>query len=678
MKRLCTITLVCFLCMGGIAALSAQEKSKTKGLVTSEVSSFKKGELDKRKDNQWALIIGINSYEHITSLNNARFDAGAIKKLLVERYAFPPKKVKYLKDGDADIRPIKTQLKWFQDNLKARDSLFIFFSGHGFVEEDIGYWLPSNVGGDRPAEAGKIKRDRRLSENEKSLRIAALSEWKLSYYHIVNFLSLCRAKHIFLVMDACYSAKILREFREGSGVSRNRTILGSRKLLASGRGLVSDGAPGTHSPFAQYIINILEENSNSYIRASSLIQDAKRRGIGEGGFILNTGGKKGEFYFFMENTYLKWVQDTGPKLEALESFLVTNSPLRQKEARCNDFLQELEGAPDTRYFRQIKESIRNRLETLWARIAEVEQTQREYKLNKAREKKNAGKAAYRQREYEKAKGLFREALDWEPGNTEAQLYLAKIGEWLRAPRLTPASFLQYRRDNPESAILEDMKEHLYKAFPLLPPENYLEHLTTKNLDGKGYWEVRIQGHEMVFIPPEGKGRGGFFIDKYEVSIAMLKTVVPDPPVPVGSGDAFPAVTGIGGANRYCRAKGFRLPAKKEWEYAAGGAYGYDYPWGKNPVDEGGEYRANYGDVRFEGDKKEMVFKDGYKYLAPVKSFEAYPSPFGLVNMAGNVWEWVEGGKCKGGGFMSGKEHLKISVTSVNESMVGFRCIMDVK
>lgn len=73
---------------------------------------------------------------------------------------------------------------------------------------------------------------------------------------------------------------------------------------------------------------------------------------------------------------------------------------------------------------------------------------------------------------------------------------------------------------------------------------------------------------------------------------------------------------------------YRLPSEAEWEYAArGGKNNTRYPWGN----ESPEIRksANCGTCMSE---------DAGKRTAPVDSFEA--NPFGLFNMAGNVWQWV--------------------------------------
>ena len=130
------------------------------------------------------------------------------------------------------------------------------------------------------------------------------------------------------------------------------------------------------------------------------------------------------------------------------------------------------------------------------------------------------------------------------------------------------------------------------------------------------------------------------------------------------------------AHAYATWVGGRLPRDAEWTRAARGDDGGTYPWGDELPNE---TLANFGRPRSDGGD-----------TSPVGSYPAGASPYGLLDMAGNVWEWVDPDDpreqmaryiVRGGAFRSNWIHVACTARSDGEqgsSVIGLRVAADVE
>jgi formylglycine-generating enzyme required for sulfatase activity len=139
------------------------------------------------------------------------------------------------------------------------------------------------------------------------------------------------------------------------------------------------------------------------------------------------------------------------------------------------------------------------------------------------------------------------------------------------------------------------------------------------------------------------------------------------------------------ARAYAKWVGKRLPHEWEWQLAAQGTDGRNYPWGN------------------DWDPSRVPIPDKGRHMREPDDGDAHPSgasPFGVMDMVGNVWQWTDeyvdehtrGAILRGGSYYQPQgsiwyfpqayrndEHGKLLLMAPSydrSGMVGFRCVKD--
>jgi formylglycine-generating enzyme required for sulfatase activity len=217
-------------------------------------------------------------------------------------------------------------------------------------------------------------------------------------------------------------------------------------------------------------------------------------------------------------------------------------------------------------------------------------------------------------------------VDGEPaGETPLTIPALSIGEHrLKLTKYTPEAIL--RHEAPLTINLGTNRVEITRFETITPLANMI-HIPA------GEFEMGGQPGDENQQPPHRVYLDDFYIDQHEVTNAQYAQFMQ------ATGHKPPALWGDEGFNQprqpvvgvswedaaaYCTWAKKRLPTEAEWEKAARGTTGYLYPWGNDFI---------YGQANI------IVPGDGYKYTAPVGSYPAGASPYGVLDMAGNAAEW---------------------------------------
>ena len=310
--------------------------NKTRGLriTAKDIVSGQQKEL-KIYNKSYAIIIGIDQYPNMAydrQLSYAVRDAKGVEQVLRKNFKFDKIITLYNKEATKD-NIMKVLLGDLSKEISEEDAVFVFWASHGYTEKtpygDLGYLIPFD---------GTFN----TSELYKNISMTVLKD---------DISKKIPAKHVFYVIDACYSGLLVttrgaarqsaRDFNYLKQITKEK----ARQVLTAGDKdqTVLDGGPKGHSVFTGRFIEILE-NTDDFITATEIstmlkekvFSDARARnhiqtprygelfGVGDFVFVPSIEQK-------VEDTQSK-IADLRKELEKLQS--TEKAALKAKDERA--------------------------------------------------------------------------------------------------------------------------------------------------------------------------------------------------------------------------------------------------------------------------------------------------------------------------------------------------------
>jgi peptidoglycan/xylan/chitin deacetylase (PgdA/CDA1 family)/uncharacterized caspase-like protein len=208
----------------------------------------------------WAVIVGIDNYAKWPKLQYAVNDATGIKETLLTKFHFKPDHVFTLLNEDATREKILSVLGDTLSNPKnvqRDDRVFVFFAGHGATRKlpsgrDLGYIVP-------------VEADTQNFQGQ-----------SISMSNFQDISESIPAKHVFFVMDSCYSGLAITRGQGTGNYLKEMSRRTARQMLTAGGAdeEVADNGPNGHSVFTWTLLQGLEGradlNNDGFISAAEL------------------------------------------------------------------------------------------------------------------------------------------------------------------------------------------------------------------------------------------------------------------------------------------------------------------------------------------------------------------------------------------------------------------------
>lgn len=671
--------LVTFCILALLLSSGSSRAEDTRGLkvVAKDALSGQAAEVGLYR-RSFAVIIGIDRYRNLPAdrqLKNAVKDARGVEAVLRKSYRFD--KIVSLHDEEATKdRILEVLTEELPAEMGRDDALLVFWAGHGNQEKsdygDLGYLIPYD------GSTEKIRKNLTMAE----LRDTVSKK--------------IPAKHVFYVMDACYSGLLTTRSvdskpRRDLGYLKEITKESVRQVLtAGGKGEEAlDGGPKGHSVFTGRLIELLE-SATDYVTANELQASIRERVYSDAAARNHTQRPGfGVLYGMGDFVFIPRQQDRLGDLSA-------SSAARQKEL---EQLQKMEQEAAAAKKREEAELARKQseLDALDRQIADMkarlgagsarsgdgmdellalaeqkeEQGQRLEELRRQRE-------AEEQKRQQEIERLKTEAIEKKRGRIEADLAkYKKIASSKYAQDMKPVAWKTLVASYPEAGTVAQYDERAFRRAVGLAPPSFRDQVLSMEF-------VAVQGGCFQMGDNFGDGEkdekpvhevcvDDFSIGKFDVTRGDFAKFVDDTGyrTEAEKGDGCNVFNGMewkkdpranwrnsglvqddrhpvvcvswndaqAFAEWLTRKDGrlMRLPTEGEWEYAARSGGQQEKFAGFTEESVLPSY-ANFCDSNCQASWRTAGQDDGYRRTSPVGKYQ--PNGLGLYDMTGNVWQWT--------------------------------------